>query len=120
MAYTLIPVTFWVALVEERKSRDLLVHKDQRVTKVTLVQLDLEESKDLLAHRESRDLKEKKVTKGDTGEQGPQGPQGKKGDTGPAGRGMEYGHVVVCVHVININGGNAQSSDYTIHVNGNH
>ncbi len=64
---------------------------------------------------------------GDTGPAGPQGPPGdngltgKKGDTGPAGpQGqIQFGQLIVKVHVINSNGGNVKPSDYTININGN-
>jgi len=42
------------------------------------------------------------------------------GPQGPAGQGVEFGHLVVIKHVININGGDAVASDFTIHVSGNH
>ena len=65
--------------------------------------------------------------KGDMGASGPAGAQGPKGDTGkvgphgetgPAGEGIKFGHLIVIKHVININGGTADASDYTIHING--
>lgn len=64
-----------------------------------------------------------KGDKGDTGDigpMGPQGPKGDKGDQGPPGQGVEFGHLIVITHVININGGNTEASDYTIHIDGNH
>jgi hypothetical protein len=70
--------------------------------------------------------------KGDTGQQGPQGPQGPpgnnglngkrgatgpQGDQGPPGQ-IKLGKLIVSVHVINANGGNAIPSNYTINING--
>jgi hypothetical protein len=67
--------------------------------------------------------------KGDTGPQGPQGPPGNnglngkrgatgpQGDQGPPGQ-IKLGKLIVSVHVINANGGNAIPSNYTINING--
>ncbi len=65
--------------------------------------------------------------KGDTGPQGPQGPpglngvNGEKGDRGPQGipGQINYGQLIVGVHVKNSNGGNVNASNYTININGN-
>jgi hypothetical protein len=58
--------------------------------------------------------------KGDPGHNGTTGMTGPPGPQGPAGQGVEFGHLVVIKHVININGGDAIASDFTIHVSGNH
>jgi hypothetical protein len=70
--------------------------------------------------------------KGDTGEPGPQGlqgdqgiqgetgPQGLQGDQGPPGPGVEFGTLIVIKKVINLNLGNAEASDFIMHVEGNH
>jgi hypothetical protein len=38
----------------------------------------------------------------------------------PPGQGVLFGHLIVIKHVVNENGGNANASDFTIHVTGNH
>jgi hypothetical protein len=64
--------------------------------------------------------------KGDTGPQGPpgnnglngkRGATGPQGDQGPPGQ-LKLGKLIVSVHVINANGGNAIPSNYTINING--
>jgi hypothetical protein len=57
---------------------------------------------------------------GDTGATGPQGVPGAEGPQGPPGQGVLFGHLIVIKHVININGGDAVASQFTIHVSGNH
>ncbi len=82
-----------------------------------------------------------KGDKGSQGEQGPRGPPGPMGDIGPQGlpgnnglngkRGatgpqgeqgppgqIKLGKLIVSVHVINANGGNAMPSNYTINITG--
>jgi hypothetical protein len=61
-----------------------------------------------------------KGDKGDTGAQGPQGEKGDKGDTGATGPGVEYGHVIVFVHVTDNTGEGYVASDIPIVVIGNH
>jgi hypothetical protein len=74
-----------------------------------------------------------KGDKGDTGAQGEQGIQGDtgatgakgdKGDKGDVGQGIEFSHLVVKVHTIDTfhdnDNTNVKSSDFVIHVDGNH
>ncbi len=65
-----------------------------------------------------------KGDKGNTGVQGEQGPKGDTGATGaqgPAGQGIEFGHLTVITHTVDsFNSNPIQSSEFTIHVSGNH
>ncbi len=56
--------------------------------------------------------------KGATGATGPQGVPGAEGPQGPPGQGVLFGHLIVIKHVVNEGGGNANASDFTIHVSG--
>ena len=66
------------------------------------------------------------LDQGDTGPQGlpgNNGLNGKRGATGPQGEQgppgqIKLGKLIVSVHVINANGGNAMPSNYTINING--
>ena len=42
------------------------------------------------------------------------------GTQGPPGQGVLFGHLIVIKHVVTENGGNANASDFIIHVSGNH
>jgi hypothetical protein len=60
-------------------------------------------------------------TQGQQGQRGPQGEQGEQGPPGPQGEqgeGVEFGQLIVTTHTIG--GGPLQTSDFTVHVDGNH
>ena len=56
---------------------------------------------------------------GDTGATGPEGPKGDTGDTGATGQGIEYGHVIVFVHVTDLTNEGYVASDIPILIKGN-
>ena len=64
-----------------------------------------------------------KGDKGDTGAQGIQGEKGETGEQGPPGekgQGVEFGHLIVIVHMDDtFTHGQVQSSDFTVHLSGN-
>ncbi|MGH9986753.1 MAG: collagen-like triple helix repeat-containing protein [Nitrososphaeraceae archaeon] len=56
---------------------------------------------------------------GEKGEQGDKGDPGEQGPPGPPGQGIQFGQLIVFKHVINLNQGNAEASDFIIHIEGN-
>ena len=105
-----------------RENKDPLVHKAKQDLKESREYKDRLEIQVHRVHKDQKDLlesKEKKdplVHKAHKAKQDLQDPQGEQG---PPGQGIQFGHLIVVKHVINLNQGNAEASDFIIHIEGN-